>query len=369
MKVLQLCAEKTWRGGEQQLAYLVEGLSRHGVETLIACEPDSPFESYCRKNGFDFIPISFRKLSGLQAAVRLKRICAHHDIHLMHAHSSRAHSAAIFSASLGNRTPVVLSRKVIFPVKNNPISRWKYRHPAIARIIGVSEAVCAEVRPFSSSSDIVHVIHDGIDLTRFDLAGDRGDFRQAHALPPKIKAIGTVAALTEDKDLFTLLRTADRLRKDHPKAHFYLAGEGPLRENLEKEIKIRGLSDTVTLLGFITDIPAFLRDLDIFLMTSKSEGLGSSIIDAFASHLPVVATDAGGIGELVKHNTTGLLATIGDETTLANHLASLLTTPDLRRELTENALHSLHQNFTKTIMVEKTAAIYQLVHPHHEQNS
>ena len=114
----------------------------------------------------------------------------------------------------------------------------------------------------------------------------------------------------------------------------------------------------ILFLGFRQDIPEILPELDAFLITSETEGLGTTILDAFACRVPVVATAGGGIPEIVKHNQTGMLAAVHDADTLATHILNVLTVDTLRSRLVANATEFL-QEFTKEKTAHKTLAVYQ----------
>jgi glycosyltransferase involved in cell wall biosynthesis len=119
-----------------------------------------------------------------------------------------------------------------------------------------------------------------------------------------------------------------------------------------------GLDGIVHLIGFRNNVPQLLPDLDVFLFTSKTEGLGSSILDAMASGIPVVTTNAGGISEIVVHEKNALVANVGDATQLAHHVLHVLHNPELRHLLVAGALRTA-QNFSVRQMARQTASHYR----------
>jgi len=363
MKILHLSAEKSWRGGEQQIAYLIDESISLGLEVLVACQKGSSFEAHCLQHHIPHISLSFRSLAGIPAALTIKKICATQGISLIHAHSSVAQSAAVTSGSLGNPTPIILSRKVIIPLKKKLTTRWKYNHPSIKRIICVSDAVAQVLKPAIEEPAKLVTVHDGIDPARFQNVARTGNIREEFQISPKAHLVVNIAALGHDKDLFTFLRTAKRvteaLSETSPVVHFLIAGSGPLKEQLDTEIQTLGLQDKVTLAGFRKDIPELLQEADSFLTTSQSEGLGSSILDAFASGKPVVATAAGGIPELIQDRKTGLLAPIGDDAALSTALLQIINNPQLAQELGENSRNLVQEKFQKSIMASKTISHYR----------
>ena len=131
-----------------------------------------------------------------------------------------------------------------------------------------------------------------------------------------------------------------------------------LKEEIMNRVKAEQLEKHISFLGFRKDVPQLLKSLDVFLMTSKTEGLGSVILEAFACGVPVVATTAGGIPEIVKNGETGLTVNIGDETALASAVEKIIANPDYKNSLVKNATAFVNQFSVKATALQ-TKAIYQ----------
>ncbi len=149
-----------------------------------------------------------------------------------------------------------------------------------------------------------------------------------------------------------------RVLETMPDAHLVIAGEGPLRAALERQIQDLQIPHAVHLLGFRNDVPRLLRALDVFVMSSKEEGLGTSVLDAMAAGVPVAATAAGGIPEMVAHEKTGLLSPVADAKSLASNVLRLIRETDLRRSITNGASARLQTQFVVDRMVEGNLAVY-----------
>lgn len=358
--ILHLSTPLSWRGGEQQLAYLMGELRERGVTQVLLAPKGSKMADYGRREGFPLVEFkrSF-SLNPLLAGL-IKRTCRERRIDLIHTHDSHAHTAAVLSASLGNRTPIVVSRRVDFPLKTSGLGLWKYRHRAVKRVLCVSGFIESLVRR-ELPSERVTTVHSGIDPRRFERTASAASLRQEFGLSPAATLIGTVAALAPHKDLFTFLRTAKILTDRGIEAHFFIIGkddgEGDRLKALAQQLQ---LTDRLSFTGFRSDVPQILPQLDIFLFTSKTEGLGTSVLDAFAAGVPVVATAAGGIVESVLHEQTGLLAPIGDAEHLAGEVQRLLADPELRTHLPAGAKEHLQQ-FTKSATAARTLAVYREV--------
>jgi len=357
MKILHLSSESSWRGGEQQIAYLISELQQKNIDNLVACRAGSAFEKHCQHNNIPHFSLPFQGSFDLSTAWTIRTLCKQKSIDLVHIHSAKSHSLAVLSHVMGSRTPLILSRRVDFPIRSNFLTQWKYNHPAVRRIVCVSEAIEQIVRKNVRRPERCATVHSGIDTNRIGRAA--GFLKAQYQLPKGVLLIGNTSALAGHKDYYTFIRTAAVFRKYKIPARFFIIGDGPEREALQAYIQEKSLTDYIFMTGFLSNIGEVLPELDIFLMTSEMEGLGTSVLDAFAASVPVVATRAGGIPEMVIHQETGMLAEVKDPQTLARHLKTLSENPPLAQKLAENATLLLHQHFTKEKMAAGTLDIYQ----------
>ena len=141
MKVLHLSSERSWRGGEQQIAYLIDELSKNGVENFVGCRKKSEFEKYCKKNQIAHISLPFSNEFDVFSAWEIRNFCKEFNVDIVHMHSGHSHAIGVWSSLLGNPAKLVLSRRVDFPIKNNFFSKFKYNYSKISKVICVSEAI------------------------------------------------------------------------------------------------------------------------------------------------------------------------------------------------------------------------------------
>jgi len=202
------------------------------------------------------------------------------------------------------------------------------------------------------------VVHSGIDLNRFK-ANNQNVLREEFRLDKETILIGNIAAIAPHKDYFTFVDTAEKLMKSGLKIKFFIIGaDGGEEQAVKKYMTQKGLVTDFIFTGFRKDIPQILPVLDVFLFTSKEEGLGTSVIDALACGVPIVATNAGGIPEIINSAKSGLLSNIGDSTSLAENVKQILVKPLLKKKLVRNGLKTAQQ-FSKKVMAEKTLKAYQ----------
>ena len=356
---MHISTPASWRGGEQQMAYLVGELKEAGITQWVACRSGSAVESFAREAE---VPLLSRPVSsGIDPgfARMVAKFCKREQPDLIHAHDAGAHTFAVMAAAFWrNKTPIVVSRRVDFPVRNSWLSRYKYNHPLVKRILCVSNAIRAITSKGVQRPERCVTVYSGIDPKRFSPEIKQYKIHHEYGLKAETVLVGNVAALAPHKDYFTFLSTAKQLLGLGVDAQFIGIGSGSMQTELEDYAQKLGLGNRMIFTGFRTDVPDILPELDVFLITSETEGLGTSVLDAFAAKVPVVATAAGGIIELVEDGKTGLLGPIKDPKALAEAVKRVLMEPELAEQLVANATERL-QHFTKTATAQKTLAVYR----------
>jgi len=362
MKILHLSSESSWRGGEQQIKYLIEELEALGIKPIVACKPKSAFETVCKEKVSQHYPLEMKNSMDIKSAFRLKKLCKQLSIDIVHAHSSHSHGIAYLSYLLGNKTPVVLTRRVDFELKNNFISKHKYTFPKIKTIACVSDAIREIVLRTTKQPEKCVTIYSGINHQKFELYIGNDFLREKYRIEKDITLIGNTSAIAPHKDYFTFVDSANYyIQHFDRKVKFFIIGKGELENEIKEYIKKLQLEDYFIFTGFVKNIEKVLPSLDIFFISSKTEGLGTSVIDAFAAKVPVVGTKAGGIPELVKNEDTGLISEVKDFKSLAENLYKLKKEGKLQKQLTNNAYqYSLKFN-TKT-MAKKYLQLYKEIH-------
>lgn len=358
MKILHISSPKTWRGGEQQLLYLAEELRVLGFQQLIMCPFNSAVHQYCLKKHIGHITYFKRFSANPMVGFRVAQTCKREKIDMIHVHDSHAHNFAILSAVLTKMDlPIIVSRRVDFPVKDSGMSAYKYNHPQVAKIICVSNAIKEIMEPSIINKSKLAVVHSGIDLKKFDAYKAEGRLRKEFNIPDDHMIIGNVAALAPHKDYPTFIRTAKRLIEGGLKAKFFAIGDGPLRKETIEAIDEAGMKEHIFLTGFRDDVVQVLPELDVFLITSETEGLGTSILDALCAKVPVVATKAGGIIEIIEHEVNGLLAEVADDESLAKHVLFLSENQEVRQRFVQAGMEKIKQ-FSKAETARKTIEVY-----------
>lgn len=301
--------------------------------------------------------MAMRGEGDLLAAGRLANLMAAYEPDLAAAHDANSMMLLALARSLRRLpVPLVFHRRVDVPPRRGPLSRWKVDQADL--IICVSERIAEIMRGAGVAAERVRVVHSGTAGIAPDrMAGDR--LRDGLAIDPDVLVLGVVSSLIPHKGHRDLLAAMARLGPHEQAVHLIFAGDGSLRATLESEAEKRGLGERVHFLGEVKEVATVFGAIDVYVHPSRTEGLGSSIADAFSAGVPVVATRAGGIPELVREGETGYLANPGDVPSLTGALARALADPGERRRRATLAQSRFAERFTAQAMAEGTVAAYR----------
>ena len=250
---------------------------------------------------------------------------------------------------------LIASRRVDFHLKGNSFSRWKYRQ--VDCFIAASEAIRKMLVGDGVPAAQTVTVHEGIDVDHV-VAAPPVNVHEAFWLPHHAPVVGNVAALVPHKGQRYLIDAAHLVVQEVPDARFIILGEGELREHLERQVREHHLEKHVLLPGFRTDVLGCIKGVDVFVMSSVTEGLGTSLLDAMACARPIVATEAGGIPEIVEDGVNGLLVPPRDAPALAAAIVRALRDQTLRERMGKAGFERVNERFTVERMVEQTGAVY-----------
>jgi glycosyltransferase involved in cell wall biosynthesis len=356
MKVWHVDTAATWRGGQNQVLLTALGQSARGDAVTVVGRAGGALESRARAAGLTVRPLSFRGDVWPPAILGLARGLARERPDVVQLHDPHAASNGLLAARLAGspRPLVVATRRVDFPLRG-PLSRRKYR--GCDRVIAVSRAIAGVLAAGGIPGDRVRVVYEGVP-DRAPQPGGR-EALLALGVPPGSPVVGNVAALTGHKDHATLLEAAAIVLRASPDARFVIVGEGPLRGELEARARESGVGGRVLFAGFRDDVDRLLPAFDVFCLSSRLEGLGTSLLDAMAFARPIVGTAAGGIPEAVEDGVTGLVVPVRDPVKLAQALQALLGDPARRRSYGEAGRCRFLAHFTAERMTDETRRVYE----------
>lgn len=351
--VVHLASGREWRGGQNQVWLLARALQRHGgIDQSVVTGAGSELETRLAAAGVPRHAVSWGfSLDPRALWATLRAVRAHGARCVLHAHDAHALILAGLAASLTGAR-LVATRRLDFHLHRR--GYWARAD----RVVAISAAVAAILREDGVPAERIVMVHDGIALDEVRVAVPH-PIREQLGLPAGAPLAVNVAALVGHKDHATLLEAAARLRATVPALHWVIAGEGRLRPALERQIEDLALRDRVHLLGHVPYPLGLIAAADVFVFSSREEGLGTSVLDAMALRVPVVATDAGGIPEMLGGGA-GLLCPRGRPEALAAAVGQVLADPALRASLVAVAAARV-EGFSDHRMAEEMISVYRSV--------
>lgn len=346
--VLDLVKTQHAQGERVQVVCLYEaGALAHELETL-----GIPVHACGKRDGLD-----------VRALGRARAFLAAHRTEVLHTHNVVAHYQAVL-ASLGMGIRQVVNTRHGMGAHRKPGRReWLFRRAL--RATDAVVAVCEAARQDAIARGIVPaaktcVVPNGIVLDRFDIASDTMHERLARLInvPLGTRIIGTVGRLNWTKDQASLIRAFRIVRRNRPDTALVLIGDGELRETLRACAFDEGVAGSVHFLGDRDDVRELLQGLDLFALSSVTEGYSMALLEACATGLPIVATNVGGNAEIVDDRTTGRLVPAGDPTTMAQAMLEVLQTTRQAQSLGRAARLWVETHGSLDAMAERYGRLY-----------
>ncbi len=327
MKVMIVNSESGMRGGEHQSLSLARGLSERGCEVVLAAARGSEIAAV-ESNDFRIERYRFENIP-FQTPLELRKRISLLEPDILHAQTSKAHTHLwITCRMLRHPPPLVVSRRVAFDISRGVGSYFKYR-TGVARYIPISRAAALSLERRGVPGEIMRIVHSGVDTDALASASpDKGllDEWGVHGFD---FIVGTVAAIESEKGHEVLIEAACKVLDEYPRTCFLFIGRGRLRKRISGRIEDRGLAGNVRIVEPVQPIGRVLSLLDLFVLPSMREGLSTALISALAAGLPAVASDTGGIPEVLGERG-GLLVPPGDAESLASAIRRMIQDGELR---------------------------------------
>lgn len=346
---------KTWRGGERQVVLLYSELRKLNIKQKLFCRKGSSLHKYCVEHDFDFE--SFSTVSSFLLAPFLLSLYRLKGPLIVHCHESKGQTVGVLGRFFSmKKIPVIVHRRVLFPIKQKFTTNIKYSRHNIEKIICISKAVENVVKDcigFPATAVVP-------SCASFEIVNQNDvNIRSKYNINPNCKLVGYIAALTFEKDHSTFLKTAVEIKKQIEDVHFLIVGSGPTKNKLINQVTRLGIEDSVTFTGFLKNPERIISQIDVLLFTSRSEGLGSTILDFFVYKKPVVSVRNGGAEEIIINEKTGLLSPVGDYKKLADQVMHLLSDSSFVKNLTDNAYEYVRKHHSPKKVALLTLGIYK----------
>ncbi|MHB8654223.1 MAG: glycosyltransferase family 4 protein [Terriglobia bacterium] len=352
LKIVHLDTGADLRGGQQQLLMLARGLRNHGHQQLIATPEGTALEARARHDGFHVFALPAHDPGHAHGILQLRQRLQAGPFDVLHAHDGKGQTIS-WLASLGMRVGRIASRRVTFLPARRIDSRFKYGRTCDA-VIAISGFIRQLLIDSGVPDSRIHVIPDGVDIPdEMPDAVARARVRAQWEVGAQEFVAGHLGAITHEKGRDIAIQAATLLIRTFPEARIVLAAGAPKPALLDTPPNLR-------VIGYQENLAEFFSGLDLYIMPSRAEGLGSSVLLAMAHGLAVVASRVGGLPEIIEDGTTGWLIPPGSPKALADAVAEAASDRARLHEMGGKARERARA-FSSTILTERTEALYEKV--------
>lgn len=355
LNILHTESSKGWGGQENRTFNELLVLRDMGFTPLLACQPGARLGARAEEVGIEVVTVPMRGSLDVPALWKLRRLMQERAIHIVNTHSGRDTQLAGMAAhSLLSRRPrVVRTRHLALPIS----SRFSYV-TLPDHVVTVSGFVRNYLISAGVPPDRVSAIPTGIDLSRYRIDGG-STLREELGLAADTPLVGTVAILRRKKGHAELLEAIPAVLERFPDCHFIFAGDGPQQRNLEQRIAELNLASRVHLLGLRRDVVNVLAALDIFVLPTHQEALGTAFVEAGAMGIAAIGTQVDGVPEVIADGETGLLVPVNDSPAITRALLELLADPVRRKAMGYAAQVRVATRFSRQAMTQAMVDLYR----------
>lgn len=354
-----------WGGQERRILLEAKALRNRGHRLLVACDPRGDLYHRARKGNFPVFPLPFGGLGrNLRAWQALRHLLTRERVDILNTHSSLDSWVGMFAwRSLRRRPVLVRTRHLSTPVRKSWPTRWLYHAPAAIITTGenISQVLHERLRVPKSR---LFAIPTGVPLEEFAPRPPDLALWESLNFPPNAFIFGTLSVLRSWKGHLFVLEALKRLLEAGKECFLIIVGEGPYRPVIEERLAALGLSEHVRLVGHQEQVADWLALMDVLVMASYAhEGVPQAVLQAMAMGKPVVASQAGGIPEVITPEANGLLVPAKDPDALARAMHRLLQDKGLREDLGRRGKTLVSERFSLEQMATKVETLYAQLLP------
>jgi glycosyltransferase involved in cell wall biosynthesis len=349
-------------GAESQVVTLASALNSDRYKVYVCCLGHEGIQAnFLRARGIQVVSLNMRLRYLPITACRLYFLIKHLNPEIVHTHLYHAGILGRLISKLAGVPVIIATEHGMYPWKKR--FHWFLERP-INRFTDKVTAVSEEIRQHHINNQAIIpkkiiIVPNAVDIERFSRTFSRERVRAELGIEALFPVVGTVARLVHPKRLDYFLAAARMVCDIIPQARFLIIGDGPLREVLENQaFQLELIPEYVMFLGSRQDIPDLLSALDIFVLSSETEGLPVSMLEAMAASRPVVATRVGGIPQVIEDGHNGLLVSPHDPTSLAKAILTLMGNNALRESVATNGYQMVRARFSTTMVVQQIVALY-----------
>lgn len=364
IRVLHLGHSRKWRGGENQVKTLIEGLNKRnpGIQNHIGYPHGAQMIEKLSGRIGGVLELPSTRPIDPRSVISVVNYVNKNAIDIIDAHSGNAHSLAYYARHFLPKTKINVHRHVDFPIKRQYLTRKKYLSEKIDQYVAISCAIKTRLEKYGIAGNKICIIKSAIDATAYQNSSKpnaKNSWCEKYGLEKNLPLIGFAGILEDKKDPALFVETIHGLKNRGIFVNALIAGSGPLQAELQRQINQLQLGDFIKLTGFIRNMPDFFAALDIFVLPSKQEGLGTVLLEAIHSQCVAVASNVGGITEIICDLQTGMLGHAGNVVSFVNAIETILITPGLSDRLKSNATQHANTYFNASKMIESNYLNYK----------
>lgn len=365
---------RTWAigGGQTIVLSLLQHLDPERYNIIVATydapgDGDAKMAAAVERVGGTLAPVRIPWTSRREwknARDTIVKLVKDHDIDLIHTHDPQSNVLVGMNRERFDcacvASPYGWWRR-LFPLRSH-IYVWLEKNralPRFERVITVSQTMKRNILFGRTKNEKIRVVNTGLDYSALEEGRSRNAVRDELGIERDAVVVGTVGRVYVEKGHRYLIDAANRLFLSHPNLHLLIVGDGPQRAKLEETVQVLGIERRVTFTGYYDDLPGALRAMDIFaLPTILDEGFPTSVLEAQAAGLPVIATDTGGTFETMDPGVTGLLVKPRDVAGLSQAIAALLNDDEKRHLMAKAGPEWVRSSFTLDGMMAAISQTY-----------
>ncbi len=357
LTILHTESAKRWGGQERRTFAEAREFKKRGYRVILAVQPESALGKHAKEIGIEVREIGMGNRDIAKAFFRLLSLIRRERVDIVNTHSSKDSWIASFAARLAHQPILLRTRHVTIPISNHPLN-IVYKMPH--KIITVSNYLRnTMIQKNRIKPKKIVSIPTAVDLAKFDFNISGKRVREELVINPEVPLVGMIGVIRMEKGHRYFIEAAQRILKIKPEAKFLIIGPEPKGETVIQKVRELKLEKKILVLGLRSDTPQILAALDIFVMPSLREALGTALLEALAMKKAVVATWVGGIPEVIIHNQTGLLVPPADGKALARAILELLENREKAKRLGENGRRLVEEKFSQKSMIEKIEDLYR----------
>ena len=362
MRIVHVLHSHGYGGAENHVMMMMQGQRAAGHAVMFAGPLDSWLGKACAEAGIEAVHIPMHGLYDPWSHWQLHRLVKRWQPDIVHGHLIRG-------AAYAGRAGHMQRKPLAVCTAHATTAKTHMQH--CAHIIAVSVAVKRNLEAAGYAAERISVVHNGVPDgpwhgTLDELAAQRVALRRELGIPDGVFAVAHAGRFVRDKGQDLLMQAMLQTQGDaHSGVHLYLMGDPATEFGAQLEQTVQTLrhidvhvAERIHLLGYRQDVQRVLPAFDMFALASRREAISLSVIEAFAAHLPVVATAVGGVPEIVLHEDTGLLVPSDDATALGQAMARLHSDADLAARLAAAGRQRYEQHLTAERMVASTLDVY-----------